>query len=974
MKKLLAEEMSKETEPKRRTPSVIARLMGLDGLPPQQPLHRQHKGFSETYQQRAAFLVSDRNGKSREHRLNRKVSMDQKEYKDVYEVPEISKIGSDPAKGILDPKLSGSLVAFTQPRLMDAKCPSTNERLYSSRESCDTLDLLNANKDQQPDPLFKKHLLDLQGSAPRSQCSRISVIKSSDSENYESNTIGWKSDKGTSSCDTSSYWKHGRSTHFGNHCGAQEPFQLSKVQLEGKHKTDILPTRIVVLKPNFEKVQNATKFVSSPYSSDSSKHMECQNVGTVEAGSQVKKNLPSDLSFLESKSRESRKIAKEITKRVRESLGSELVDLSSILRGYAGDESSYNMSGSDSTSESDVTMLSSRQSFHRSNRSKPPSLSSPESCLTKEATNRLSERWKTSQRFQDVEAMGKGGTLGDMLAISDREMSPKNLGPVVGSDWLSDKFSGNEENAEWDSPLGISSRDGWKDGYVRNSSRLKSISASSVGFGGLQAGTKYGTLDQDGYLMPAEVMNEVRNNGIKKSFKKKEDYASRNFRACHEISQSHRRSFSDNPNFFLEEKQFSHSQMKRSCNKTSQSHRRSFSDNIDSLGEKQFSHSQTKRSCNKTSQSHCRCYSDSTDSLEEKQFNHSQKKINPGRKHPPEQPLASKMPTSNVDNTGLITDIEVDAKSEEMTRLSESPIVLPPKPSPCLLGNCNFPTPVPEDSILQIHRNNTETTFLSPGPSEESAPLQYPVPEPSSPASSKEAVHLSPDSVLDIPFTEEVLSRSECFERVSADLDELRMQLKLLKMDSGGYSDGGVLISSDQDVGQQSLLVSEEEAIFEDSTWESSYLVNALIDSGLDDADPDTIVATWHSSDCPLGPSVFDNLEKQYCSEPCSRSERKLLFDRTNSGLLEIFQPFMDPFPWVKLPTRKLSHKWPDRGLKYKLRKLLAREEKRSSEGSTEAALDGEMQWLDFADDIDAIGKELEKLIIDEFITEVANM
>ncbi|CAL5340673.1 unnamed protein product [Camellia sinensis] len=40
IKKLLADEMSKETESKRRPPSVIARLMGLDGLPPQQPLHR----------------------------------------------------------------------------------------------------------------------------------------------------------------------------------------------------------------------------------------------------------------------------------------------------------------------------------------------------------------------------------------------------------------------------------------------------------------------------------------------------------------------------------------------------------------------------------------------------------------------------------------------------------------------------------------------------------------------------------------------------------------------------------------------------------------------------------------------------------------------------------------------------------------------------------------------------------------------
>ncbi|CAL5421985.1 unnamed protein product [Camellia sinensis] len=51
-----------------RPPNVIAKLMGLDGLPPQQPLHRQHKGFSETYPQWTASVSSQRDGKPYEHR------------------------------------------------------------------------------------------------------------------------------------------------------------------------------------------------------------------------------------------------------------------------------------------------------------------------------------------------------------------------------------------------------------------------------------------------------------------------------------------------------------------------------------------------------------------------------------------------------------------------------------------------------------------------------------------------------------------------------------------------------------------------------------------------------------------------------------------------------------------------------------------------------------------------------------------
>ncbi|GMP50679.1 hypothetical protein CsSME_00017204 [Camellia sinensis var. sinensis] len=164
IKKLLAEEMSKETESKRRPPSVIARLMGLDGLPHQQPLHRQHKG----------------DGKPYERQSNRKDSMAQQECKDVYEVLETSNVerSSYPAKRTINSKLSEAEMAFIQQKFMAAKRLSTNDKLHNSKEFCDMLDMLDANKDllmkflQQPDSLFTKHLVDLQGVAPRSKCIR----------------------------------------------------------------------------------------------------------------------------------------------------------------------------------------------------------------------------------------------------------------------------------------------------------------------------------------------------------------------------------------------------------------------------------------------------------------------------------------------------------------------------------------------------------------------------------------------------------------------------------------------------------------------------------------------------------------------------------------------------------------------------------------------------------------------------------
>ncbi|KAI7990529.1 hypothetical protein LOK49_LG12G01102 [Camellia lanceoleosa] len=134
------------------------------------------------------------------------------------------------------------------------------------------------------------------------------------------------------------------------------------------------------------------------------------------------------------------------------------------------------------------------------------------------------------------------------------------------------------------------------------------------------------------------------------------------------------------------------------------------------------------------------------------------------------------------------------------------------------------------------------------------------------------------------------------------------MQLKLLKMESGANANGLMLTPSDKDVGQGFVLVSEENEVFNDESWESFYLGDVLIDFGYDDADPYTFVSTWYSLDCPLDPCLFDNLEKKYSNETTPlRSERKLLFDRINYGLFEMFHQFVDPLPWVKVATRMVG-------------------------------------------------------------------
>ncbi|CAL5433854.1 unnamed protein product [Camellia sinensis] len=510
--------------------------------------------------------------------------------------------------------------------------------------------------------------------------------------------------------------------------------------------------------------------------------------------------------FLRPKSREPKEKAKEITRKMRGSLCGEPMDLPSILEGYAGDESSYNVSGSDSGSELELTISTPRKSFHRSNRPRP-------SFVSREAKKRHSERWKMSQRYQNVGAVGKASR-------------PENFYPMTGLDGSSDRFVSNNEIAEWDSPLGISLRDGWKDS-IRISSPSRYLAASCISFGGPKTNMQCETLVQDSYLMAGEAMNRGKNKAIRRNSNKKEDCSSRKI-----------------------------------------------------------------RSNNKKSQSSRRTYRGSTDSFGEEQFNLSQVEINLGKKDPAEQnSLVSHMRTHNINGKSSINDAEVDGGHADMysESLDEE---LPSKPSSCLLGNPTSSTPGPEDSKAQ---------------------------------------------------------------------------------DSN--ADGLMLTPSDKDVGQGFVSVSEDNEVFNDESWESVYLADVLIDSGYDDADPDTFVSTWYSLDCPLDPRLFDNVEEKYSNETTSlRSERKLLFDRINSGLFEMFHQFVDPLPWVKQPTGKVGLTRQKHGIGYELHKLLASEEKSMHEDVTERVLDREMQWLDPGDGVDAIGMEIEKLLMDDLIVEVANM
>ncbi|MBA0551467.1 hypothetical protein Golob_022351 [Gossypium lobatum] len=820
MKKLLAREMSKEIESRRRSSSVIARLMGLDGLPPEQK-RAEGAGFYN-------------------RRSSRRNSKEEPEFKDVFEVSKMERSGGGYSSlGTVNLKLSDAEVAFIQQKFMEAKRFSTDEKLRDSEEFADTLEVLNSNTDlllkflEQPDSLFAKHLHDLQGVPSQSHCGRISVLKSSRTLN---------NDDGQSKHHSKSPQGHHL---YGKYAAPNRP-ELPMFQLDAKNVPTILPTRIVVLKPNLGKSRSSTRTASSPCSShhfpsEGIEQLEISGIESKDTEIWHKKKVQQDIGFSRHNSRESREMAKEITRQIKNSFNNGSMKIStSKFRGYAGDESSCDVSGSESTNDSDVT------SSYRDKRHRRLSSRSSASSVSREAKKRLSERWKLTHGSQEVQMVSRGSTLGEMLAISDRETSSANSSsPVVGEGCS--EIGGCSKPAVWNEPLGISSRDGWKDGCLGNLSRSRSVPASSTDFGSPRIGTQHGSLRRDKYVIPKAVKGNF--NPWEAS-----------------LVTSSQRSRGNKSRF-------------------SSSSSSSIKENSDTSPDFVITPHQSSGESASTAM-------DSSSVLEN---------------------------TLEVNDPKKPSDLELSAPPSVNADVSSGDV-------------CNLEPKEPSVSEL------------------------------GSRAGSKEGDQPSPISVIEAPFTDDLSSGSECFESISADLHGLRMQLQLLKLETEAYEEGTVLLSSDDDGDRVSIQFATAE-----KNLESVYIVDVLVDSGINGADLDTFLATWHSPECPVNPTVFEELEKKYHNlNSWSRAERRLMFDRINLKLLEIHQQYIDQFPWIKKPVRKIIPKWNILELEDGLHKSLVSENKKPD-------MDTEVcEWSNSRDDIDVIGNEIERLLVDELVGEVA--
>ncbi|XP_020114114.1 uncharacterized protein LOC109728175 [Ananas comosus] len=241
---------------------------------------------------------------------------------------------------------------------------------------------------------------------------------------------------------------------------------------------------------------------------------------------------------------------------------------------------------------------------------------------------------------------------------------------------------------------------------------------------------------------------------------------------------------------------------------------------------------------------------------------------------------------------------------------------------------------------------------------------------------SKKPEQPSPVSVLESPL-EVKKSNSKSFARMCLDLQELQLQLDLLKFNSeSSAEDPEIFVSSDEDSNEESdslhLIENILEAFRDEEDRDYSYLLDILISSGVHGANLDRIHKACHSPSRPAGATVFESLEKKYKKiVKWSRSERMLLFDHVNTILSEVLAPCMDLHPWVKLDSL-VSPMWGPEGLVEKVWQILVRRRKELGEGDPESKV-LDTKWLDLGDGVDMIGSEIERMLKDELLEELVS-
>ncbi|KAL9227095.1 hypothetical protein vseg_002831 [Gypsophila vaccaria] len=214
------------------------------------------------------------------------------------------------------------------------------------------------------------------------------------------------------------------------------------------------------------------------------------------------------------------------------------------------------------------------------------------------------------------------------------------------------------------------------------------------------------------------------------------------------------------------------------------------------------------------------------------------------------------------------------------------------------------------------------------------------------------------------------LNSKETFVPQCLDDNSLGLQRKLHLLEAVSIESGsegpGMAVSCDVSDEDGSPCCYREDLQISQCTPESyhfSYLVDVLTESGLITGNLEMENERRFADRYLLDPSVFNILEKKYGKSTArQRSERRLLFDRINSGLVEILRPFVGLHSWRKPVVKRLSVRQSWEFIEEDLWSLLVNQEEESK--------NNEIEWFDFEEDAKVIVQEIQSLVIDELVEE----
>ncbi|KAI9156115.1 hypothetical protein LWI28_000849 [Acer negundo] len=787
--------------------------MGLDELPPPcQPVQKRRRVLSENYRRRVASIGVREKRSSEACPLFRLGIEEKKEFKDVFETLEKLK------RKDVNLSLSKVQMALLSQSHGDAKRVLVDKDSQMSKEDHDGLGIVGSKMDlfikylQGLDSSSCKHFHDLQGIHYHSQ-SRLQIGLVEDS--------------------------HGE-------LGLGKKHKFLRYQPKSDNGVCRPSTKIVGLKPNLGKTDNAARYVISSCSHRDShsiikKHKASHSPEHGNSFSQEKemKNVAKNVEPLRRRSR--------FSKEINGQTGYGKTSLSTRV-------SKSGIRGSDTfAEESDPMIVSSPNTSVEENQYEPSFYNSDESYVAREAKKDIFKRWKTNKKFQEV-----GVT--SMLDMPDHESRCRRLNVRLGE----------------------------------NANRLQHWSRKQIH-------------DKKG-------SSESRNTGsgcmMSQSF------------PCLEAGN----------NYTLQSNVILQRELKRKLEEKDQCE-------------------QTSVICN------------STTSVKEEQTMLEESDLSE------ENSPHTRLSVTSVVPDIMVADMETSAETEDVGMTSENHKEHHFKSTdfPLLSINDNVSSSVPntsarQDMSIRISEEDSVSSFCS-------------CTDPESLVNSEEAYQPSPNSVLEPPFDKEISYDSECFRGVNAGL---QLQLELLKSESEAYSEGtGMIVSSDDDSEEGSVSNFEENEknsmkIFSvEETRDYSYMVDIFTEAGFHGTNLDTGYNTGHSPECPLSPMVFEMVEKKYGEQiSWKRSDRRLLFDRINSELMEILQPSIGTLQWTKPVCRRLSYRKSLEVIKEEVWISLISQEKQANND----LLGKDDRWLDLGDDMDGIVREIENSLIGELATEVVSM